>query len=212
MHTFWAYFRHCVLKYMNGNVTNAQIYSESLHKHIRCFFFVNFLTSVYSTVYSGADQRKYQSSASLAFVRGIHRWPVNSPHKGPVTRKMFPFDNVIMKSGIKQWTMYVITNPRPFPLSLCIKRASGVNFTMSAKPSVLSFALFWNTFTLEYLNVKSNNFEMLMQRKCPGQTYHSNIPQIRKLDLVINDPKFICYKRLEESLGRVVMEVLFQMS
>ena len=26
----------------------------------------------------------------------IHRWPMNSPHKGPVTRKMFPFDNVIM--------------------------------------------------------------------------------------------------------------------
>ena len=46
---------------------------------------------VYSTVCSGADQRKHQSSASLAFVRGIHRWPVNSPHKGPVTRKMFPF-------------------------------------------------------------------------------------------------------------------------
>ena len=55
------------------------------------------LTIVYSTVYSGADQRKHQNSASLAFVRGIHRWPVNSPHKGPVTRKMFPFDDVIMK-------------------------------------------------------------------------------------------------------------------
>ena len=54
------------------------------------------LTIVYSTVYSGADQRKHQSSASLAFVRGIHRWPVNSPHKWPVTRKMFPFDDVIM--------------------------------------------------------------------------------------------------------------------
>ena len=54
------------------------------------------LTIVYSTVYSGADQRKYQSSASLAFVWGIHRWLVNSPHKGPVTRKMFPFDDVIM--------------------------------------------------------------------------------------------------------------------
>ena len=53
-------------------------------------------TIVYSIVYSGADQRKYQSSASLAFVRGIHRGPVNSPHKGPVTRKMFPFDDVIM--------------------------------------------------------------------------------------------------------------------
>ena len=46
------------------------------------------LTTVYSTVYSGADQRKHQSSASLAFVWGIHRWPVNSPHKCPVTRKM----------------------------------------------------------------------------------------------------------------------------
>ena len=54
------------------------------------------LTSVYSKVYSGADQRKYHSSALLAFVRGIHRRPVNSPHKKPVTQKMFPFDDVIM--------------------------------------------------------------------------------------------------------------------
>ena len=38
---------------------------------------------VYSTVCSGADQRKHQSSVSLAFVRWIHSWPVNSPHKGP---------------------------------------------------------------------------------------------------------------------------------
>ena len=54
------------------------------------------LTIVYSTVYLSADQTKHQSSASLAFVWGIHRWWVNSPHKGPVTRKMFPFDDVIM--------------------------------------------------------------------------------------------------------------------
>ena len=54
------------------------------------------LTIIYSTVYSDADQRKRQSSASLAFVRGIHRGPVNSPHKWPVTRKMFPLDDVIM--------------------------------------------------------------------------------------------------------------------
>ena len=57
------------------------------------------LTIVYS-VYSGTDQRKHQSSASLAFVRGIHRGPVISPHKWPVTRKMFPFDDVIMFTGI----------------------------------------------------------------------------------------------------------------
>ena len=55
-------------------------------------------TIVYSTIYSGADQSKHQSSAPLAFVRGIHRWPVNSPHKGPVTRKMSPFDDVITSS------------------------------------------------------------------------------------------------------------------
>ena len=54
------------------------------------------LTIVYSTVYSDADQRKHQNSASLAFVRGIHRGPVNSPHKWPVTQKIFPFDDVIM--------------------------------------------------------------------------------------------------------------------
>ena len=57
------------------------------------------LTIVSSNVYSGAYQRKHQhdqSSSSLGFVCGIHRWPVNSPHKGPITRKIFPFDNVIM--------------------------------------------------------------------------------------------------------------------
>ena len=64
------------------------------------------LTIVYSSVYSGADQRKHQSSASLAFVWGIHRGPVNSPHKGPVTRKMFPFDDVIMKKKF----FYVMTS------------------------------------------------------------------------------------------------------
>ena len=54
------------------------------------------LTILYSTVYSDTDQRKHQSSASLAFVWGIHRSPVNSPHKWPVTQKMSPFDDVIM--------------------------------------------------------------------------------------------------------------------
>ena len=56
---------------------------------------------VYSSVYSGADQSKYKISASLAFVKGIHRRPVNSPHKGPVTRKMFPF----------WWRHHVISSP-----------------------------------------------------------------------------------------------------
>ena len=57
------------------------------------------LPIVYSTVYSGANQSEHQSSASLAFVWGIHRGPVNSPHKWPVTRKMFQFDDVIKKNA-----------------------------------------------------------------------------------------------------------------
>ena len=71
------------------------------------------LTIVYSNVYSGADQRKHQSSASLAFVRVIHWWPVNSPHKGPVTRKMFPFDDVIMIQAISLNSdkLFITSNP-----------------------------------------------------------------------------------------------------
>ena len=82
------------------------------------------LTIVYSTVYSGAQKRKHQISASLAFVRGIHRWPMRSPHKLPVTWKMFPFDDVIMVA-IKNvtWTHSpVIHRPYrffPWPL-LCV--------------------------------------------------------------------------------------------
>ena len=54
------------------------------------------LTILYSIVYLSADLRKHQSSTLLVFVWEIHRRPVNSPHKGPVTRKIFPFDDVIM--------------------------------------------------------------------------------------------------------------------
>ena len=54
------------------------------------YLFIISFTIIYSTVYSGVDQRKHQSSATLAFVRGIHRWQMNSPHKSPVTQKMFP--------------------------------------------------------------------------------------------------------------------------
>ena len=70
------------------------------------------LASVYSTVWLGADQRKHQSSASLAFVRGIHRRPVNSPHKGPVTRKMFPFDDVIMGKIVREMGPRAISTSR----------------------------------------------------------------------------------------------------
>ena len=60
---------------------------------------------VCSTVGSDADQRAHQSSASLAFMRGIHRWSVNSPHKRPVTREMFPLDDVVMQLAVL-WLAY----------------------------------------------------------------------------------------------------------
>ena len=67
------------------------------------------LTIDYSTVSSGADQGKHQSSASPAFVRRIHRWPVNSPHKGPVIRKIFPFDDVMFSPNSKSYWRYSVT-------------------------------------------------------------------------------------------------------
>ena len=89
--------------------TFSKLCNYSIHMHVHLYIIVTkhimgamaspitSLTIVYSVVYSDAGQRKHQSSASLAFVRGIHRWPMNSLHKGPVTRKMVPFGDVIMK-------------------------------------------------------------------------------------------------------------------
>ena len=92
--------------YWNGTQKSSQCYHDIV-LCVQCTHYgdvimdaitsqITSLTIVYSIVYSDADQRKHQSSASLAFVRRIHRGPVNSPHKWPVTRKMFPFDDVIM--------------------------------------------------------------------------------------------------------------------
>ena len=85
-----------------GNLHNMDRNIISTHTHYNDVIMdamaslITSLTIVYSTVYSGEDQRRHQSSASLAFVQWINRWPVNSPHKWPVTRKMFPLDDVIL--------------------------------------------------------------------------------------------------------------------
>ena len=66
------------------------------------------LTTVYSTIYSGGYHGKHQSSMSQAFVQGIHWWPVNSLHKWPVSRKIFPFDNVITSWPLRLGHGYVL--------------------------------------------------------------------------------------------------------
>ena len=92
-------------------------------------FQITSLTIVYSTIYSGANQRKQQSSASLAFVLGVHRWPANSSHKGSVTRKMFPFDDVIM------WIY--LSNP-PFLLTFGAGWVGNV-----LKPDIIRITTIW---------------------------------------------------------------------
>ena len=85
IHHVWEYYLYVVAWMYYNDVIMGTIASQ-----------ITTVTIVYSTVYSDADERKHKSSASLAFVWGIHRGPVNSPHEWPVTRKMFPFDDVIM--------------------------------------------------------------------------------------------------------------------
>ena len=96
----YVYIYHISSKLMKQIIEkNTKHYSDVTMSVMA--FQITRLTIVYSIVYSGADHRKHQSSATLAFVRGIHRWPVNSPHKGPVTRKMFSFDDVIKRPHIR---------------------------------------------------------------------------------------------------------------
>ena len=88
----WSWHNNCLAHYTN-------VIMDSIASHITS------LTIVYSTVYTGVDQRKHQSSASLAFVWRIHRGPVNSPHKGPVMRKMFPIYDGITYCKENNWNV-----------------------------------------------------------------------------------------------------------
>ena len=116
------------------------------------------LTIVYSTVCSDADQRNYQSSASLTFVRGIHRGPVNSPHTWPVTRKIFPFDDVIIccreiKFIFSETNVYSATRGHFYWQILCkisLGLALGnIDFSLSSNAlchPIISFDGAWNVF------------------------------------------------------------------
>ena len=92
--SWWLLFTHCGLVMPQGVILVNIHYYDVIMGAIASQ--ITSLTIVFSTVYSDADQRKHQRSASLAFLRGIHRGPLNSPHKWPVMQKMFPFDDIIM--------------------------------------------------------------------------------------------------------------------
>ena len=89
---YWNFITYVLWHFQESNFTAH--YNDAIMGAIAPQ--ITSFTIVFSIVYLDTDQRKHQSSASLAFVCGIHRKPVNSPHKWPVTRKMFPFGDVIM--------------------------------------------------------------------------------------------------------------------
>ena len=131
---------------------------------------------VCSTVCSGADHKeKHQSSASLAFVRGIHRWPLDSPHKGPVTRKMLPFDDVTMfehtamffrpplNSRIKQlqWPTISLYNKqvlthRHWVTHICVRRLALLHWFRWTAPS-LYLEKCWNIVNWTFGNKLQSN-------------------------------------------------------
>ena len=93
------------------------------------------LTIVYSTIYSDADQRKHQTSASLAFVWRIHREPVIYPHKWAVTWKCF---HLKMSSLAKQIPPTFYYKPHQIPNQRCFSsRLAAIVFAQSIKLEIL---------------------------------------------------------------------------
>ena len=96
-------FREIILKvYLKCHCHDNDVMMSAIFKMASQ---ITSLAIVYATVYSGADE--HQSSAPLAFVWGVQRWPVNSPHKGPVTQKVFPFYDVIMVANPMCYPQYL---------------------------------------------------------------------------------------------------------
>ena len=120
---------------MNQLGNDDKDYSDAIMSAIVCQ--ITGVSIVCSTVCSGADQTKHQSSASLTFVSGIHRWPVGSTHKGPVTRITFPFDDAIIShKRIKHSTdarilWYKLCSQIDYPISIFFKISQSLNVVKS---------------------------------------------------------------------------------
>ena len=101
---------------------------------------------VWLTVCSSEHQRKHQGSTSQTFVRVIHRWPVDTHHKELVTRKMFPFDDLLsyanllwLSLGKFDWCRYVITFLYvQFWIRLAVVSYHGKEVRAVASPAVIS--------------------------------------------------------------------------
>ena len=110
------------------------------------------LAIVYSIVYSDADQRKHQSSASLAFVRGNHRGPVNSPRKWPVTRKCF---HLMTSSCVDKYSI----NKR---MPVCLSVSPSIWLFVISFYSFDFFLLWYNDKILSRTQLRLQRLAMLM--------------------------------------------------
>ena len=85
------------------SLSRLEVYRNQKHYNdVIMFAMASQITSLtidYSTVNSWRRSKKTSKLYVTGLVRGIHRRPVNSPNKGPVTWKMFSFDDVIMNTA-----------------------------------------------------------------------------------------------------------------
>ena len=147
-----------------GNTHYSDVIMLAMASQVTC------VSIVYSAVCSSADQRKHESFASLAFVRGIHRWTVNSPHKGPVMRTMFPFDVVIMKKNVTpQLTRSLVDTIRgtapncqpgfwgPFNCQSNCSRPDDFVYTCKQNRDIKTTMSFWRNCTEICQNARNKN-------------------------------------------------------
>ena len=110
------------------------------------------ISTVYSAVCSGTHQRNHQSSELLAFVSGDHWWLVESPHKGPVTRKMFQFDDVII--WYIMWLTYV-----------CVMFTSYFRVNL-LQTSITLYNIFWLQISINVTINYKCTYAMIMYNQC----------------------------------------------
>ena len=144
-------FKELLLQLYRNNI-DPYHFNDVIKSAIACQ--ITSLTIVHSTVNSGADQRKHQSSVSLVFVWIIHRWSVNSPHKWPVTRKMFPFDDVIITCG----AIEAYPSGQRERNCLCEGYPPVTNGFPSQKPVTQSFDVFFDLRLSKRLNEQSRRW------------------------------------------------------
>ena len=164
--------------YMVTVLHDNSLYSQSCYKIYYIDVIMSVMASqitsfsiVYSTIYSGADRRKHQRSPSLAYVRGIHRWPVNSPHKGPVMRKIFPFDDVIMHGQYhnailhtaQQWywahCWVNIKKPHPDGWAMVTKKDTDLTFELTKYTNTSPS---WASYGVSIVNISDKIYSVTM--------------------------------------------------